>query len=95
MRGRKKRLQAFSRVVVADDAHQSGGSAEFGNVERYVGSAPQAVFVFDDAHYRYRGFRRNAVGVAEPITVEHRIADDEKPFPGECGLTDHRELQGR
>ena len=66
---------ALARLVVADHAQQARLRAERGGVARDVGGAAQALFLALHMHDRHRRFRRDAVDVAEPVAVEHDVAD--------------------
>jgi hypothetical protein len=66
-----------ARLVGADHAQQAAVRAQRGRVARHVGGAAEALFALFDAHDRHRRFRRNAADVAEPVAVEHDVADDE------------------
>ncbi|OIQ75656.1 hypothetical protein GALL_426770 [mine drainage metagenome] len=64
-------------LVCADHRQQCGLRPERGGVERDVGSTADPVLVALHAHHRYWRLRRNAIDRAEPVTVEHDVADDE------------------
>ena len=51
--------------------------AERCGVARDVRRAAGALFVALDLHHRHRRLRRNAADFAEPVAVEHDVADDE------------------
>src|SRR6185369_8690935 len=71
-------LQGLAGIVVADDRQQRGVRAERRRVAGDVGSAAEAVFLALDLDHRHWRLRRNPADVAEPVTVEHHVADDQQ-----------------
>lgn len=63
--------------VATDDAQQPGLAAERHGIARDVGRTAEPLLLTLHVHDRHRRLRRNAVDVAEPVTVEHHVADDE------------------
>ena len=61
-------------VVVADHADERGAHAGAHEIERYVGSTAQAPLLVIDPHHRHGRFRRDARGIAVPVTIEHDVA---------------------
>ena len=64
-------------------------------VARDVRRAAEAIFLALHVHDRHRRFRRNAVHVAEPVTVEHHVADHQHARRAELLARHHRELRRR
>jgi hypothetical protein len=66
---------ALLSARIADHAHQGAAGAQAGDVERDVGGAARPVLGVLDVHHRNRCFLGNTTGVAQPVTVEHDVAD--------------------
>jgi hypothetical protein len=66
-------------LVVADGREQAGVCAEGLDVPGHVGGATEPLLLLAgiDAHHRHRRFWRDAVDGAEPVAVEHGVADDQ------------------
>jgi hypothetical protein len=56
-------------------SRQGGLRAECGDIARHVGSPAGPLFDAFDLEHRHRGFRRDAVDVAEPVAVQHHVTD--------------------
>ncbi|MNZ61179.1 hypothetical protein D3C78_792680 [compost metagenome] len=83
--------QAVGRLVLPGDADQPGRCAEGGDVQRDVGRATRAILDLLDLDHRHRRFRRDAVGRAMPVAVEHDITDHQH---GGLIETGHGQLHG-
>ena len=75
-----------ARFVVADDREQAGEGAERRRVARDVGGAAQTFFHALDPDHGHRRFRRNPADLAEPVAVEHDVADHQQ-----ANVADHVE----
>ena len=82
----EQRFNTVAGLVVAHDGKQCGTGADAGNVARNIGRTAEALFRARDAIDWYGGLRRNALGVSEPITVEHGVASDEHASFAENGF---------
>ena len=82
----EQRLEAAAVLVVADRGQQARLRAERLDVPGDVGGAAEPLLLLArvDAHDRHRRLGRDAVDRAEPVAVEHRVADDEDAGRGEC-----------
>ena len=70
-------------LVGADHADQPGLRAQVGHVARHVGRTAGAFLGAQHLDHRHRRLGRDAVGVAEPVAVEHHVADNEDAGGGE------------
>ena len=68
-------LDLGAGLVVADHAQQARIGAQRRSVARDVGCAAQSLFAPFYAHDRDRRFRRNAAHFAEPVAVQHDVAN--------------------
>ena len=73
----EERFNAASRGVLTHDGEKRDAGSDVRDVERDVRRAAETFFGADDPHDGHRRFGRNALGVAEPIAVEHGVARDE------------------
>ena len=70
--------QAAPRFVVADHGQQRRSGAQGHRVARDVGGTARAFLDALDLDHRHRRFRRNPADFAEPVAVEHDIADHQQ-----------------
>ena len=73
----KQPLEHMSRLVVADDADQCHLRPQRRGVAGDVGGSAGTLFAARDLDDRDRRLGRNAIDVAEPVAIEHRVADDQ------------------
>ena len=73
----KQPLERMPRLVVADDAEQRHPRAQRRGVARDVGGAAGTLLAARDLDDRHRRLGRNALDVAEPVAIEHHVADDQ------------------
>jgi hypothetical protein len=76
-------LDRAAGVVVAEHGQQPGLRADIGDVARHVGRAAEALVGPVHLDHRHRRLGRDALDLAEPVAVEHRVADDEHAAAGE------------
>ena len=76
--GSEQLLEHASRLVVADDADQGHLRAERRGVARDIGRTARPLLAARDLDHRHRRFRRDALNVAEPVAIEHHVADDQR-----------------
>ena len=78
MRSRRRSLRSVAPgFVAADDRKQAHVGAQRGRVARDVRRPAGAFFDTVYLHDRHRRLGGNAGDFAEPVAVEHDIADDE------------------
>ena len=63
--------------IIAGHTKKAAGSAQCSDIARDIGGSAQTFLVFADQHNRNRCFRRYAVDITEPVTIEHDVADDQ------------------
>src|SRR5436309_2028088 len=73
----KKTLQRASLLVVPDDADQRHLRAKRSRVTRDIGRTTGAFLTARDFDDRYRRLRRDSLDLAEPVAIEHDVADDQ------------------
>ena len=77
----RSRLQELAQrrpgLVAPDHRKQAHLRAERGGVARDVGRAAGALLDAVDLHDRHRRLGRDAADLAEPVAVEHHVADDQ------------------
>ena len=71
--------------ILSGNAHKRSFGAECGDVERDIGGAAQTGVGAQYSHNGNRRFGRNALCVANPILIEHAVADHENAFVGKNG----------
>ena len=69
--------QAVARLVLARHRQQGNPGAQRRGIARHVGGAARPLLGATDMHHRHRRLGRNAAHLAEPVTVEHDVADDQ------------------
>ena len=81
-----QRLEPVAVLVVADRGEQAGVRAERLDVPGDVGGAAEPFLLLGrmDAHDGHRCLGGDAIDRAEPVAVEHRIADDEHASGGDA-----------
>ena len=75
--GREQALERRAGLVVADHRQQRRLRAQRRRVARDVGGAAGALLGARDLDHRHRRLGRDALDVAEPVAVEHHVADDQ------------------
>jgi len=85
------RLEATAVLVVADRGEQARVRTERLDVPGDVGGAAESflVLVGVDADDRDRRLGRDPLDGAEPVAIEHRVADDEDARGGDAFARDH------
>ena len=82
---RRSRSSARAGLVAADHREQRDRARPSAAQLRATLAAPPGRSSFlVDPHDRHRRFGRDAVDVAEPVAVEHHVADDEDARVGAC-----------
>ena len=66
-----------TRGVTSDDSEQSGSPARGDDVAGHVPRAAEPLFGALDSDHWHRRFRRDPFDLAEPVLVQHHVADDE------------------
>src|SRR6185503_5492370 len=72
-------LERPAGLVAADHREQARARAELGAVPGDVGRTAQALVFAANQNDGYRSLRRNARHLAEPVAVEHHVADHQHP----------------
>ena len=78
-------LKAMRRLIVTDDSEQRDLGAQRLDIQCHIGSAAQPVFLalhMDDGH---RCLGRDAVHIAKPVAVQHRVADHQHTASSHTG----------
>ena len=82
--------QAPAGLVVADHRQQRAPRRRAPRVARDVGGAAGTLLAALDLHHRHRRLRRDARDVAEPVAVEHHVADHQHARPRGVGNAQRR-----
>ncbi len=70
-------VQPIAVCIVPDQAYQRRGSTDRDRIGRDVGGAAGTILGTCNTHDGHRCFRRNAIGGAGPVAIEHDIAHDQ------------------
>ena len=75
-------VKGKARLVLAHHTEQGNMSAKCAHVASYVSRTAKALLRGAHTHYGHRRFRRNAVDLAKPVTIEHDIAGNQQSVMG-------------
>ncbi len=75
--GRSERCDTLARFVAAHHRQQRHARTQRGRVAGHIRRAARTFLGARNAHDRHRRLGRDAIDVAEPIAIEHHVADDE------------------
>ena len=81
---RKQPRKAAAGLVVADNRKQRRAGAKTRRIARNVRGATGTLFGPRHVDDRHRRFRRDPLDVAEPVAIEHHVADDEDARLGDA-----------
>ena len=75
--------QPCAGLVVADHRQQRYPRAQGRRIARDIGRAAGTLLGALDLDYRHRGLRRDAAHLAEPVAIQHHVADHQQASIGQ------------
>ncbi len=69
--------QTLRSLVLTNHAGQRRMRAQRNNIARHIRGSAKAIIAIADTYHGHGSLRRDAADIAEPVAVQHQVADDE------------------